>query len=122
MMLRVPAPSEPVPLAASPRRPDPFRYFVPRYGWYELVNHSASWTVWKWRLFQHMYIPLPEGYVVGDRIRTNATYALVNPRIKEQRYGVITNGSHSTQGPVMVRLDGQKDARAMTPNLFDVIK
>jgi hypothetical protein len=25
-----------------------FRYFVPRYGWYELVNHSASWTVWKW--------------------------------------------------------------------------
>ena len=64
-----------------------------------------------------MYIPLPKGYVVGDRIRTNATYALVNPRIKEPRYGVITNGSHSTQG-----LDGQKDARAMTPNLFDVIK
>jgi hypothetical protein len=27
------------------------------------------------RLFQHMYIPLPKGYVVGDRIRTNATYA-----------------------------------------------
>ena len=25
-----------------------FRYFVPRYEWYELVNHSASWTVWKW--------------------------------------------------------------------------
>jgi hypothetical protein len=69
-----------------------------------------------------MYIPLPKGYVVGDRIRTNATYALVNPRIKEPRYGVIINGSHSTQGPVMVRLDGQKDARAMTPNLFDVIK
>jgi hypothetical protein len=69
-----------------------------------------------------MYIPLPKGYVVSDRIRTNATYALVNPRIKEPRYGVITNGSHSTQGPVMVRLDGQKDARAMTPNLFDVIK
>jgi hypothetical protein len=69
-----------------------------------------------------MYIPLPKGYVVGDRIRTNATYALVNPRIKEPRYGVITNGSHSTPGPVMVRLDGQKDARAMTPNLFDVIK
>jgi hypothetical protein len=52
----------------------------------------------------------------------NATYALVNPRIKEPRYGVIINGSHSTQGPVMVRLDGQKDARAMTPKLFDVIK
>jgi hypothetical protein len=45
-----------------------------------------------------MYIPLPKGYVVGDRIRTNATYALVNPRIKEPRYGVITNGSHTCLG------------------------
>src|ERR1700680_450313 len=109
-------------LAAAAIKGCGFRYFVPRYGWYELVNHSASWTVWKWAAVPAHVHPTTKGYGVGDRIRTNATYALVNPRIKEPRYGVITNGSHSTQGPVMVRLDGQKDARAMTPNLFDVIK
>ena len=66
-------------------------------------------------------IPLPKGYRIGDRIKTNNTYALITPRRPGPRYGTIVRGSRSADGPVIVLLDGFKYAKGLTTNLFDVV-
>jgi hypothetical protein len=55
------------------------------------------------------------------KIVTNKNYAVCNPR-KPYRTGVIVGGSNSALGPCVIHLDGDKLPRAMTLNLFDVVK
>jgi hypothetical protein len=64
---------------------------------------------------------LPPGLEQGMKIVTNKNYAVCNPR-KPYRTGVIVGGSNSALGPCVIHLDGDKLPRAMTLNLFDVVK
>lgn len=66
-------------------------------------------------------IPVPDGFVIGDRIVTNKIYARITPRCPGPRYGIIVGGSRSNDGSLKVLLDDHKLPYAMSPKLFKVI-
>ena len=64
------------------------------------------------------FAKLPAGWLVGQRVHTNATYAKVYPRAPKPRRGTITGGSRSSEGDIYVKFDDQKYARAVRHQLL----
>lgn len=65
---------------------------------------------------------LPEGYAVGQRVKTNKLYAKIHPKAKGlPRRGVIVGASRGTEGGVVVKLDGMVHARPIHSKLFEVV-
>ena len=66
-------------------------------------------------------IKLPDGFHIGQRIRTTRRYAICHLRAPGPFNGTIVGGSEGNEGPVTILLDHHTYAKALFLSWFEVI-